>query len=59
MPACKECGITQATVEMRRSPKKGPSGETLYLCKETLPCKARAREKKRTERRLRRLGYQD
>lgn len=41
MPTCSKCGITQATVEMRRSPKKTPSGETIWLCKEQDPCKVR------------------
>ena len=60
MPECKECGITQATVEMRRSPKEG------WLCKEKSDCKkrkkerkARLRAQKKTERMVARRGYQD
>lgn len=43
MPTCSKCGVTKATVEMRRSPKKGKEGETLWLCKLTQPCKERRR----------------
>ena len=60
MPTCKKCGVTQATVEMRRSPKAG------WLCKEIDHCKARvkdararARVQKKTERMVARRGYQD
>jgi hypothetical protein len=60
MPECKTCGITQATVEMRRSPTDG------WLCKEKADCKkrvkeqrARARAQKKTERMVARRGYQD
>lgn len=41
MPTCIRCGITQATVEMRRSPKKDKNGEPLYLCKQQDACKQR------------------
>lgn len=44
MPTCMRCGITQATVEMRRSPKKADDGSTLWLCKSIFPCKARRKE---------------
>jgi hypothetical protein len=41
MPTCTKCGITQATVEMRRSPKKDAYGMSQWLCKQTEPCKQR------------------
>lgn len=62
MPTCRKCGITQATVEMRRSPKEGGG----WLCKEFDRCKARvkeararARAAKKRERMVARRGYQD
>lgn len=50
MPTCSKCGITQATVEMRRSPKKGEGGATVWLCKDHDPCKARRKEARRREK---------
>lgn len=41
VPTCIRCGITQATVEMRRSPKKGDDGAPLYLCKDQAACQQR------------------
>lgn len=44
MPICSKCGVMQASVEMRRSPKKGSEGEQLWLCKGADRCNARRRE---------------
>lgn len=44
MPTCYRCGVTQATAEMRRSPKKTKAGEQLWLCKEALRCLSRRKE---------------
>lgn len=38
MPTCERCGITQATVEMRRKPK---SGGMEWFCKDRDECKQR------------------
>lgn len=34
----------KATAEMRRSPKKGESGATLWMCKDRRPCATRRAE---------------
>jgi len=44
MPICSRCGVMQATVEMRRSPKKTRSGEALWLCKGRTLCMRRVKE---------------
>jgi hypothetical protein len=41
MPTCAKCGVMQATIEMRRSPKKDESGADVWLCKSQGPCKQR------------------
>lgn len=41
MPTCTQCGVTQVTIEMRRSPKKEPDGTQLWLCKDKDACKQR------------------
>jgi hypothetical protein len=56
MPTCRKCGITQASAEMRRSPKKGPKGELLWLCKEALACAARRKELRKKARALARAA---
>lgn len=40
MPVCDRCGITQATIEMRRSPKK-ENGDQIWFCKNKEACKQR------------------
>lgn len=47
MPICSRCGVMQATVEMRRSPKRTESGAVVWLCKKGEACKARRREARR------------
>lgn len=47
MPTCSKCGKTEATVEMRRSPKRTQSGDTIWLCKERDLCKARRKANRR------------
>jgi hypothetical protein len=44
MPTCSRCGVMKATAEMRRSPKKGESGATLWMCKDRRPCATRRAE---------------
>lgn len=56
MPICSRCGRMDATVELRRSPKKAKDGGTLWLCKERLLCSARRREARKHERALKKAA---
>lgn len=44
MPTCRECEITQVTIEMRRA--KGGT----WLCKDKQACKARKQAKKEAKK---------
>lgn len=58
MPTCSRCGLMQATVEMRRSPKKTRSGETIWLCKGLTLCMRRVKEARIQEKARKRAASQ-